>query len=219
MDDIMKLCANITIIMRTPIVIISSWLWINSFAQLSVDPTVKSVFDSTEIADLNNILTYFEDQICNIAPSSSNSLHDCYNRYSQYVQDAFEFDSAELYINYQNQLDVINSINRETFSQIWIYLKIKTPNKVTKELEPNDTIKLMDIIPYSKYSNFINIVSKTYPIISEYYNTLIECGGLCPTMISLFFLNPDELNIKDIRIRLIIAIHYITLNNHIMELR
>jgi hypothetical protein len=60
---------------------------------------------------------------------------------------------------------------------------------------------------------FLKTFGEEDSVINNYYNSLDIAGDISPTMFADLAINYKNYNLKDPKIRLIIAIHYLTLND------
>jgi hypothetical protein len=87
---------------------------------------------------------------------------------------------------------------------------------------PSGTFKYSDTLKYidynrinSKYPKFLKELGKEYELIKNYSESLETSGGISPIMIGdiLIIKKHHQYDLNDIRLQLVLAIHYLTLND------
>lgn len=61
--------------------------------------------------------------------------------------------------------------------------------------------------------NFLKIAGKKDKFIKEYHESVETFGGISPSLIAGIIMNHDKMNFEDPKVELVIAIHYLTLND------
>jgi CRISPR/Cas system CMR-associated protein Cmr5 small subunit len=190
------------------------------------NPTIKKVFNESEIKDLQLILEFFEKQICSIENKEDSKINDCYDSFIQRMTGAVETGGLEINIPFGEQKKLYNTINDSTFNEIWDMSWIRTiphSNSYLKrigkdtlsieEREKSDTTNYIELKYEGKYVSFIEEYGNKSPVIKRYHENFVNAGGIGPSMISSIMMNYEYYDIKDIRMKLIFAIHYLTLND------
>jgi len=165
---------------------------------------VNSIFNESEIQDLETITNFFEKKICN-----KDSIEKCY--YSFIAKLIRNEENGELFnieIPFEEQTELYQDINKETFANIWFFQKVWTRNSA-------DTLKSLNYNYNGKFIAFLKEYGKNEKNIEIYYQTFIASEDISPSMYVQMLLNIKEMNIKDIRNRLVIAIHYLTINDNL----
>lgn len=116
-----------------------------------------------------------------------------------------EFDTK---ISFEEQKQLYDHIDSTTFNEIWTFSwKIRsTPNS-------RDTLQSILWNHDGKYIRFLKEFSKDSDVVKNYYETYEKAGQISPLMISGLVIHFDKYDVSDIRMRLLIAIHYLTLND------
>ncbi|MEN8123272.1 MAG: hypothetical protein ABFS35_23245 [Bacteroidota bacterium] len=117
-----------------------------------------------------------------------------------------DFGIFEIGIPFENQIQMYDRIDEITFQNIWTF------NKSWKPDLPG-TLKSIGIKYNSKYVDFLELFGKESEVVNNYYEDLMSCGDISPTMVADVLINHAQYDIQDERIRLLIAIHYLTLND------
>lgn len=174
----------------------------NTIKKLENYPKITKIFNYSEIQDLDIILTFFDTKISNEFKSSS--IKESYSSY--YRKSLNELDNGSLYIGflYNEQIELINKIKKSTFKEIW--------NK-GENFSKNDTLDLIYLRTDGKYAEFLKILGDENIAIKKYINDLTLHNDITPEQSYFFLNNYKSIDINDERIRLVLAIHYLTLSN------
>lgn len=175
----------------------------NNHQELKSSQIAKSVFTNNEIRDLKIIMDFFTEQI---SDSEYKNNGECYQRFFERMKNNSDSGIFEIKIPFENQTQMYEKISDTTFKNIWVL------NKSWKRDSPH-TLKHIGIKYDCKYVDFLELLGKEYEVVSNYYKGFMSCGDICPTMVADVLINYDQYDIQDERIRLLIAIHYLTLND------
>ncbi len=173
---------------------------------LESNSTVTGVFNKSEIQDLAKILKFFDEQICATQQVDISKLSDCYQSFFERMEEAEKTGSIEIKIPFSEQQNLYRQINDSTFNEIWHFGKSSYRNSP-------DTLRSISLKYNSKYVNFLKELGTDDKIIKNYYDNFKASGGISPSMVASLLVNYDNYNINDIRVRLVIAIHYLTMND------
>ena len=178
---------------------------------LKTDSTMSSIFNIQEINNLEKILDFFTEQICELEGIENHNVIDCFNSYCKNLKEmSAASGSIDINLSLDEQKRFYDNIQQSTFNQIWHYEKTWIPNTT-------DTIFEINIDPKGKYAKFLKSMGQEYDKVDEYFNNLESSGGICPSMISELLMNYQEFKFNDERIRLLFAIHYLTINDRFSE--
>lgn len=172
---------------------------------LNSNSTIISIFSTSEIEDLNRILSFFENQIC----SDKKHAHTetCYKSYLKKVSENIDKGSIVINIPYEEQKVMFEQLNDSTFNQIWSYGEVT--NQKTK-----DTLIELGYNPSGKYVKMMNEMSHDDNLMKYYYETWDEWRSLQIITSGKTLENYETYDIDDIRMKLVVAIHYLTMNDN-----
>ncbi len=175
--------------------------------ELKSNKTISETFNESEIKDLQIIFDFFNGQICDAKNSNNDSLNKCYEKYCSEIKSEMNLKGGfNPKIDYKKQLELYEKINKANFNKIW---KIgKSYNLRTKE-------NLIDLeLNYNgKYLDFLKKYGEENKTIHSYYESIKNSGDISPSTSAILILNYKLFEPSDIRSKLIIAIHYLTLND------
>ncbi|WP_159523903.1 hypothetical protein [Sunxiuqinia indica] len=173
---------------------------------LSNDQTIKEWFNTTEINDLVKIQSFFDRSIGLTESDKQENLEKEYTDFFLQNSGIEKVSDFKLSINFSDQKKLYNQLDQKTFDDIW---KISWSTKWNS----NDTLKHIQLNRQGKYVQFLKTFGEQGTVINSYYNSLEIAGDISPTMVADLVKNYKNYNINDPKIRLIIAIHYLTLND------
>jgi hypothetical protein len=179
---------------------------------LKSNSTITTVFNESEIEDLTRILNFFEEHICSTQHVEISKLADCYQSFFERMEEAVETGDIELKIPFEEQLNLYKQINESTFNEIWVLGKTMRFNS-SDPLEYSDTLKYLSIKYDGKYVKFLEELAIENNVLNFYHFSFKANGGISPSMIASLLTNYDIYNINDLRVRLVVAIHYLTMND------
>ncbi len=178
----------------------------NAQEGIKYNGTVKSVFNQSEIEDLERIMDFFKKNICFSKDSLKKNEVNCYKKF---IDRAFYLAKKGENITITplfNQKEFYNKLKKETFNEVWHYGYSKKPNSL-------DTLRVLDFNTKGKYAKYLKELGKNSKVIDHYYNSFIMSGAYSPSLFT-FLLERKYYKIEDIRLRLVIAISYLTINDY-----
>lgn len=178
---------------------------------LADNETFQETFTAAELEDLQLLFDFYNSSIC--TQQNSNDLNVCYAEFFNRMEKAKEAENFELAIPIDRQKEVYKSFQDSTFYRIWSF-------KTTQEYNFRDSIPLKGVFKTvffahgNKYMEFLSRTADDYEIIAFYYDSILAEGGLIgPGLFASVLLDHDKYDLEDIRIRFIVAMHYLTLND------
>ena len=167
-------------------------------------PDVKAVFHEEEIRDLAKIIAFFNEAICKSEHLDNSNVLACYERYFRRMQEAEETGNLAINIPRQEQETLLREISPGTFEQIWAHGKAWAKG--------TDTLDILNIKPEGKFMAFLQAYGKANPKAKDYAEKFEVVGDISPSMIADVLINHQAYDVRDERMKLLIAVHYLTLN-------
>ncbi len=179
----------------------------NRTSEIENNPTFNKIFTITEIADLDHLYNFFNASIC--SDNDRLNSEECYANFLEQLRNSADAKNGDYDLNipFEKQKEAYKGITDSTFNEIW-RLSWKMMYK------PTDTLQNLYLWNNGKYADFLKEVGKTDPVINQYSNSFQASGDMSPSMRAGVLMNYKYYNIKDVRVRFIIAIHYMTLNDN-----
>jgi len=174
--------------------------------KLVSNKTVKEVFNGTEIKDISTILNFFDQQVCKANITDKDSIYNCYQHFFGEMHKCIEKGELKIPISFSKQQKLYAQISDSTFNRIWDFHKSWSNNST-------DTLKSISYRYNSKYINFLEKLGKEHEFVKSYHESYIAAGDINPSCVGGFISYYKRLKIKDERVRLFVAIHYLTLND------
>lgn len=166
----------------------------------------RKSFTKTEIADLQLLFDFFNRSIC--IDGETESLTDCYLDFFKRMEDSVEAGVFPLNIPFESQKEIYEQFSDSSFFRIWTF-----SNRAVYREHPTDTFRSIYFRPEGKYFDFLRNTSQDDPVIDTYYKELKAAGDITPSLIWGLLTEYDHYNIEDIRVKFIVAIHYLSLND------
>lgn len=165
-------------------------------------PLIIKTFNQSEISDLKKVLSFFDNEMR--IEFKSKSIQKNYSSF--YKKSLKELDSGRIYVGFtfKKQAKLIEELKETTFNGIW---------DVGKSFTEKDTINVINLKVKGVYAKFLKELGKENKAIKRYIDDLVFNYDITPEQSYFFINNYDSLDITDERVRLMIAIHYLTLNN------
>lgn len=174
--------------------------------QLAADPDIKTIFTEEEINDLTSILDFFEQQICDLTQVQSDSVLDCYQAFFKNVSSAQGTGIIYIPVPFHLQKEMYTRLSDAAFKEIW--MSGTAVNQVT-----GDTTQRLTLNFNGKYMSFLTALRRDYELLEAYKRSFTEERKISTVMIETLLFNYHLLNMNDVRIRLFVALHYLTLND------
>ncbi len=170
------------------------------------DETVNSIFTSAEINDLVKIQDFFEQQISSINKNDKGSLLKTYYTFFEGNSKIKNLGQLTLSIDFNKQKELYKRLSYSTYDQIWRM-------SWTVQMNSVDTLNRLELKYDGKYMEFLEKVGEQDGKIAQYCSSFKGMGVISPSMMADFVKNYKDYNINDPKVRLIIAIHYLTMND------
>ena len=165
---------------------------------------MESNFTETEIEDLKQITDFFIKSVC-----VTSDFENCYKNVNH---DSLMMQGTGIWkkINFEEQKNLYEQISKTTFDKIWMYCD--------STYYPSET-KSKDIcaVALGKYQNYLAELGKTNPRIAKYAERIQASGafnGFDIQYQEILKLN-SNFDLNDPNIKLILAIHYLSLNDEV----
>ena len=170
------------------------------------DPTIQQIFTPEEINDLSAIITFFEQQICDMLNVESDSITDCYLHLLFNVASAQRTGVIYIPIQFEAQQQMYSQLSPAAFTEIW--LRGSGVNR-----ETGAALERMTLSYDGKFMLFLESLKADYPLLGAYHQSFSEEHAITAVMIETFLYNYHLYNISDVRIRLLVALHHLTIND------
>ena len=154
---------------------------------------------------MDSILTFFDSEVISQTPSSE--IIQSYQELFQILKDSINSDSPSiaLRLDFQKLELLLSELPESLKTEIWY-------EAYAIESLTNDSTKYIDIRHDGIYADFLQSVSQKNEFIDEYYyDDLQHAFAITPGMNANMIVNPNKLDIRKERERLIFAIHFISL--------
>lgn len=187
---------------------------LTTYEKMESDKLMSEFFTNSELKDLAKIVDFFEEQMSDKYKSSDKeSLSSIYKKFN--VADSIEYRdnfSYLLFIDYVKQKELYNKLDSSLVYKIWQHpLSLKD----NKPIKSKYFIKCFgDFIEFLKLADNPDSKIKLFKSYAE--STETSCGISIQNTIDLS-LNYRFYNLKDVKTRLLFAIHYLSSNEELIQ--
>lgn len=171
---------------------------------------IEKHFTKEEIKELEKVLAFFEKEVCDCVKTDYEDLENCYQGYFEKMVENEKTGVLNTCISPEKQKAFFENMNRAFFFEIWnIYEGVKLPQKPGQEKE------MIPVLGWSrgKYLKYLKDISRGDHKIEQYITWFESVHDISPSMIADLIINYKEYDIQKTEIRLMIAIHYMTLTD------
>lgn len=170
------------------------------------DPDIKFIFTKEEIEDLTIILDFFENEICDVQQVTSTNVEACYHALFENMLKSETTGTLYVPVPFHKQLGMYKTLTDGAFTDIW-----KRGTAVNQET--GDTTIRMNLSLDGKYMQFLDSLNADYQILDAYKNSFKKEKKISRAMIETVMYNSQQYNLSDPRMRVFLALHYLTLND------
>ena len=165
---------------------------------------LKSNFSTEEISDLNKISDFFKNQMC---LNTDSDFKTCYERIPHEYLEATG-NPFWLNINFEKQRELYSKISKSTFDKIWMFCKARN---YPSGLES----KSLCAVANGKYYEYLKNIGSTNPRIAKYAEQINASGDFNSMHFHYWNVLKKKkyFDLNDPNIQLILAIHYLSLND------
>ena len=178
--------------------------------------TNNETFSKTETNELIGLLQMFDKSICEIEKIDERNIQECYNSFSKRIWNEIQEEDYSIGLTKELQHKLTSNLSDELKNEIWFKGKGVINRRYpinSKNIYP-DTVESISL-NQNKYFKFLkNEVAKVNSNTKKYFERLEAVGDISPSMFADVAQNYSKYNINDERLKLLFAIHYLTLNQN-----
>lgn len=167
---------------------------------------VNQVFDKREIHDLQKILSFFDGQI--MSSFKGKTLLDSYDLFNEKELELKNEGLIFGNISFSDQQKLNSKIKETTFKEIWDLGKILDVDEIGSKQS------FLFINPNGKYISYLKKLGLKNKFIEDYSNIVSQNYDIPPSLVYVITDNYNKIDVSDENIRLMVAIHYLTLNDN-----
>jgi len=160
---------------------------------------LNSFFNESEIKELKIIADEFDKQILSIF--GINELENAYFKFFESIEQAKTSDEFSMKISFIDKGLILEKINIKVLSLIW----------ELDRLNQQEPIEIKSLKTKGPYADFLQSSGKENSILKEYFQSIVISGDVNPYSVGLLRTKARQLNVNDSNIRLILAIHYLSI--------
>ena len=179
---------------------------------------INTTFSAKETDQIIEMLHRFDSEICINEQKEIDVIEDCYASFFKRIKKETDYGKLDIGISEVQQDFIISALDKSLRKEFWAE-GIGVLNRVINATSPpktyHDTIKVISI-GKGMFLDFLkNDVSAVSSKVKDYYERYLNMG-VTPTIEADIITNYEEYDISDERIRLFIAVHYLTKNSNIL---
>jgi hypothetical protein len=167
---------------------------------LANDSTIIKVFSIEEIKGLQLMLDFFTKEICSYAGIDASDPSKGYTTYLTMLKEQSTSGTYTIPFSLAQQNELFNNVSSQLIKEIWIPSSDPNPYEL--------------IATNGKYLTFLTILANKNPVWMSYKNNVLSAGTISASNQAMVILQPDFFDMDDIRVRLLIAIHFFTINSN-----
>ena len=171
-------------------------------------------FEQTEIKQLQQLLRLFDAEVCKAANLASNDYLPCYDVFFQQTEQAADEGRIDTGISIESINEIMNQIPKGLKDKIWIWGTsfIYKGDNIPRATAQRDTVPTLLLNIAGAY---VKSLEKEVGPMDEganfYVNRFLQVGDISPSMYQDVFKNYSKYQIQYEQVRLLIAIHYLTI--------
>lgn len=180
-----------------------------TYKEMKSDKLMTDSFNDSELKDLAKIVDFFENEICeNFNEGDKSDIKRCYDKFNVKDTIASSQGSHLKFIDIKLQRKMYKKIDSATLYSIWRHGRCYPD---TLKISENLGLRAWD----GKYVEFIKKVGEKEEFFKNYAESLYISNGLGPGQIFELTMFYKTFNISDIKVRLLYAIQYLTINENL----
>lgn len=168
---------------------------------------LEEYFNPQEIEDLEKVLMYFDEQVSLVDSTLIPDLAACYQAFFNTMKEARP-GVDYIPLSYPAQYQVFGSFHDNTLATFWTQQIRMRPN------DPTHQVLTLVYQPESELINFFSALGEDYVLIQRYMDRFKAVHTISPDMEAEVIKHRSAYNIADVRVRLFLAMHFATLNDH-----
>ena len=155
----------------------------------------------TDLKCKDYLIECFENHIIHQFPSSS--IYESYEVFFETMSKASSTQEMReiLSISDTKQREVFRKIGRNKLSEVWV-------------LNRDDSLRIESINLDGAFLKLLKEVSMKNSILKDYYDSIKMMGDISPRCIDIVKSHSGEFQINDMDIKLILAVHYFSINQN-----
>lgn len=196
---------NVILILTTVIALACSTQKQND---LSNDKAIRAYFNENEIQNLTKIQRFFDKSIGVTDYTNEEEIIYKYSAFFELNSEIGMVSEIKIPFSMRAQNDLNKQLDKSFFNDIWIFRELKSNTTAA-------TVTTMELNPNGKFVKFIEKQGLQNKKFENYYNTIRVAGGITPSLVFNIAKTFNDYDIRDPQTRLLIAIHYLTINDNV----
>ncbi|WP_347175152.1 hypothetical protein [Polaribacter uvawellassae] len=183
----------------------------STFKEMKADTLLSESFSTYELNDLAKIVDFFESQICKkYGDLNKCDIQKAYKKFN--VADSISYPRYLNFIDFKKQKELYNKITPKLKYKIWAH-----PFTIEGKKEIKDVLWIRGNGDYINFLKRVGNSKKEFEIFKKYAEEIELSNDLSVKNEWDLALNYRFYDSKDIKFRLLIAIHYLSLNEQFIQ--
>lgn len=155
--------------------------------------------------DFNLITQFFEEQIGVPSALDEQAKIDAYDQFRLNIKRYYEDEGVP--IDFKKQRELYQNLSGYFFSNTWSYGTVQFSSDETRYISLN-------LRPESILMKYIGKID-TSEFVNYYISTLKSAGAISPSMYAHMTITLTKLDLENPKVRLLMAMHFLTINDQI----
>ncbi len=174
---------------------------------------MSSTFSKTETSQIVDLLDRFDVEICRIEDVSNENIVECYQSFFARIKNELESESEySTGISDVAYARILKALSPELYNDFWTQKENILYQAIPNTDFIQDTIQSIGLSQGKYIDYMLNEVSPDLPSVAQYINALIPDMEISKFHFGYIAINYEALDVADERVRLLVAIHYLTLD-------
>lgn len=187
-----------------------------SSSDLAKYPLIQANFNTEQIQGLDSILDFFLTEVSRI--SGKIAVEDGLYTYLEGIRQRALNGEVELGLAPEQHDDFLTNLSPMAREAIW------EPGFMIQDLlidsvKITDTIQVLNLRLGGKYMLFLQGLAKANHKIKFYVDSFSSSGDISPALFGDVMQNYREYNLKDPQVQLVFAVHYLTIQDHYLQMQ
>ena len=175
----------------------------------------NQTFDQPETQQLVKLLDKFDQALCRIESKNQDNVEDCYKSFFNRIWNEVQQGGYDVGIDKETYEDIVSVLSDELKNKIWFQgvgiINRRYPSN-SRNIYPDTVVSLS--IGHTDYFEYLqNEVAGINSNTKLYVDRLEATGSISPSMFADVVENYTQYDVTDDRLKLLIAIHYLTLTH------
>lgn len=187
-----------------------------SSSNLAKSSLIHANFDTEQIQGLDSVLEFFLSEVSRITGKTNNE--DGLNVYLEGIRQRALKGEVELGLAPERHDDFLTNLSPMVRDAIW-EPGFMIQDRLVDGIKITDTIQVLNLRLGGKYMLFLQGLARENQKIKFYVESFSSSGDISPALFGDVMQNYREYNLKDPQVQLVFAVHYLTIQDHYLQMQ